>query len=317
VTPLAIYFDITKAKDYTALSGQNLKENKDGAGKGDTEDKDKKNPEDFSVWFFRAGKHANALQYWPSPFTSPLVENGNGFPGWHIECSAMIKKLLGDSIDVHMGGVEHISIHHTNEIAQSEAANSKTLAKYWLHNEWLLANNAKMAKSEGTAFSLAEVKEKGFSPLALRYFFLQAHYRSKQNFTWEALSSANIGYSRLLVDIMDLGVEKGQVSVEFKKKFREKINDDFSSPQGLATVYEVLKSKLLNKDKLATILDFDKVLGLDLERMANSLRFEPEIPAKVQQIMAQREMARRSKDWAKADELRSKIIEMGFEVKDK
>lgn len=264
VTPLAVYFDISKIENYTRLSGQKMKENREGAGHADTEDNQKRNPQDFSVWFFRAGKHQNALQFWPSPFSSSLVENGEGFPGWHIECSAMIKKLLGDTIDIHMGGIEHISIHHTNEIAQSESANDKTLANYWLHNEWLLVNNGKMAKSEGTGYSLAEIKEKGFNPLALRYFFLQANYRSKQNFTWEAFQAAATGYERLLNNVKNLGDVIGQISEDHKKEFAEKIENDFNSPQALAMVFAVLKSKISNEDKLATILDFDKILGLKL-----------------------------------------------------
>lgn len=265
VTPLAIYFDISKVPDYTKLSKQKLTENREGAGQADVEDPDKKNPQDFAVWFFRAGKHQNALQFWPSPFTSPLVENGFGFPGWHIECSAMIKKILGKTIDIHMGGIEHVPVHHTNEIAQSESANSAPLANYWLHNEWLLVNNTKMSKSEGTVYSLAEIIEKGFDPLALRYFFLQAHYRSKQNFTWEALQSAAQGYGRLLKSVQNLGTEVGEVNQAFKTDFVEKISNDFNAPQALALTFAILKSDLSPADKLATLQDFDKVLGLNLK----------------------------------------------------
>ena len=249
VTPLAIYFDISKVPDYTKLSGQNLKENRGGAGAGDVEDAEKKNPADFAVWFFRAGKHENAIQYWPSPFTSPLVKNGNGFPGWHIECSAMSKALLGDTLDIHMGGIEHVPVHHTNEIAQSESANGVPLSNYWLHNEHLMVNGGKMSKSEGTAYSLAEIKEKGFNPLALRYFFLQAHYRSKQNFTWEALEAAQTGYKNLIHKIINLGGKIGKIDEDFKNKFISDINDDFNTPKALATVQELLKSDISNEDK--------------------------------------------------------------------
>ena len=264
-TPLAIYFDISKVKDYTKLSGQNLEENRGGAGTGDVEDLQKKNSADFSIWFFRAGVHQNAIQYWPSNFTSPLVENGNGFPGWHIECSAMSKTLLGDTLDIHMGGIEHVSVHHTNEIAQSESANNKPFVNYWLHNEHLLVNNGKMSKSGGTSYLLADIKEKGFNPLALRYFFLQAHYRSKQNFTWEALQSAQTGYDRLIKNVHSLGNTVGEVDNKFKQEFTKKISNDFNSAQALALTFAVLKSDLKNEDKLATILDFDKVLGLSLK----------------------------------------------------
>jgi cysteinyl-tRNA synthetase len=316
-TPLAIYFDISKVKDYTKLSKQNLEENKEGLGNAEIDDTQKKNPADFAIWFFRAGTHQNAIQFWPSPFNSPLVENGNGFPGWHIECSAMSKKLLGETLDIHMGGIEHIPVHHTNEIAQSESATGKTLAHYWLHNEHLMVNGGKMSKSEGTAFSLAEVKEKGFNPLALRYFFLQAHYRSKQNFTWEALQAAATGYDRLLKNVALLGTKIGKINSDFKKIFTEKINDDFGAPQALAILQEVVKSNLKDEDKLATILEFDKVLGLNLGKIPEDRPRTLEIPAEVQKIMDEREIARKNKDWAKADELRAKIIELGFEVKDK
>ena len=151
---------------------------------------------------FQKGAHKNALQTWPSPW-------GEGFPGWHIECSAMSKSLLGNTIDVHMGGVEHVSVHHTNEIAQSESANGVKFVNYWLHNEHLNVDDAKMAKSQGTGFTLAEIKEKGFDAMDLRYFFLQAHYRSKQNFTWEALQGAHEGYKRLKDAVLNL---KSQMS---------------------------------------------------------------------------------------------------------
>jgi cysteinyl-tRNA synthetase len=312
-TPLAIYFDISKVKNYTKLSGQNLEENREGAGSGSTEDPQKKNSADFAIWFFRAGKHEQAIQYWSSPFTSPLVENGNGFPGWHLECSAMSKKLLGETLDIHMGGIEHIPVHHTNEIAQSESANGVPLANYWLHNEWLMVNNGKMAKSEGTGYSLAEVKEKGFNPLALRYFFLQAHYRSKQNFTWEALQAAQTGYDRLLNSVSNLGENIGTINTDFKKDFQDKLSDDFNTPQALAIVFELLKSSLTDADKLATILDFDKVLGLNLKvAEKNNLV----ISEKVQQIIIEREIARKNKDWKKSDELRDQISTLGYEVKD-
>ena len=312
-TDLAIYFDISKVKDYTKLSGQNMEENREGAGSGQVEDKQKKNPADFAVWFFRAGKHQKAIQFWPSPFTSILVKNGDGFPGWHIECSAMVKTLLGNTIDVHMGGIEHIPVHHTNEIAQSEAANGVKYVNYWLHNEHLLVNNEKMSKSKGTGFSLAEVKEKGFKPLAMRYFFLQAHYRSKQNFTWEALESAETGYDRLVNNVSALGKKIGVVNKNYKKKFLDDITDDFNTTKALATVQELLKSDLPAEDKLATVMDFDEVLGLDLKPGQTTAQ---EIPQNIKKILAERETARNNKDWKKSDELRDRILSLGYEVKD-
>jgi len=330
-TDLAIYFDISKAKDYTKLSKQNLEENISGAGSANIEDSQKKHPADFSVWFFKAGGHKNALQYWKSPFSSRLVENGEGFPGWHIECSAMIRKLLGKTIDLHMGGIEHVSVHHTNEIAQSEAVNGVPLADYWLHNEWLITNNNKMSKSEGTSFSLNEVKEKGFNPLALRFFFLQAHYRSRQNFTWEALEAAQTGYKNLLYQTSSLEDKVGDVDQKFKKEFSEKIADDFNTPQALAVLFEMLKSNIPIANKLATAKDFDDVLGLKLtsyvlkgkykikidDKVVSTIVFRgTEINNEVAKIGEKRYFAREEKNWAKSDELRDKIRELGYEIKD-
>ena len=312
-TDLAIYFNISKAKDYTKLSGQNLEKNISGAGAGDIEDEQKKNSADFAIWFFKAGSHENALQYWKSPFKSRLVKDGEGFPGWHIECSAMIKKLLGNTIDLHMGGIEHIPVHHTNEIAQSESANGVKFVDYWLHNEWLTVNDGKMSKSQGTAYSLSEIKEKGFNPLSLRFFFLQANYRSPQNFTWEALEAAQNGYKHLLNSISALGNKIGKVDDKYKKEFSEKIADDINIPQALATLFDMLKSDISPADKLATALDFDKVLGLDLK---NNIKKEEKLTDDVEKLMSQRHMARETKNWVKSDELRDKIKALGYEVKD-
>lgn len=312
-TDLAIYFDVSKAKDYTKLSKQNLEKNISGAGTANIEDPLKKHPADFAVWFFKAGAHKNALQFWKSPFTSPLVSGGEGFPGWHIECSAMIRKILGKTIDIHMGGIEHVPVHHTNEIAQSEAVNGVLLADYWIHNEWLVTNSAKMSKSEGTSFSLSEVKEKGFDPLALRFFFLQAHYRSRQNFTWEALEAAQTGYKNLLNHISSLGKKVGMVDKKFKEAFSEKISDDFNSPQALAVLFEMLKSDIPNEDKLASIFDFDKILGLKLNEITDK---DTKIPEEVKKLEDERRKARFEKNWVKSDELRDKIRDLGYEVKD-
>lgn len=305
-TELAIYFDITKAKDYTRLSGQILEENISGAGKGEVADPDKKNPHDFAIWFFKKGAHANAIQTWP------FGNLGEGFPGWHMECSAMSRKLFGKTIDIHMGGIEHIPVHHTNEIAQSEAANGKSCANYWLHNEHLLVDNKKMSKSEGTGYSLAEVKEKGFDPLVLRYFFLSAHYRSKQNFTWKALEGARNGLESLYNKVRLLGSGiSGQVNKEFNKKFLEAINDDFNTPNALAVVSELFKSNISNGDKLSTLLEFDEVLGLDIQPFITG-----SLPDDVEVLVYQRKVAKENKDWEESDKLRKQLEEKGYIVKD-
>lgn len=315
-TDLAIYFDVSQAKNYNRLSGQNLEANISGAGKAEVGDPQKKNPADFALWFFKAGKHTQALQTWKSPFSSPLVANGEGFPGWHLECSVMAQKYLGLTIDIHMGGVEHIPIHHTNEIAQSEAATGQPFVHYWIHNEHLLVDDAKMSKSTGTSYTLQDVINKDFDPLALRYFFLQAHYRSKQNFTWEALEAAQTALEKIRTflnqtDKKPISASRGKQ--EYKKKFIAFISDDFNVPQALTLIWEIMKADLNFTDKKDLILDFDSVLGLKL----NEVKAEKvEMSSEVQKLLDQRKQARQDKDFARADELRAKIKNKGFEVED-
>lgn len=312
-TDLAVYFDTTKAKNYTQLSGQKIEDKLKDAGKAEVSDPNKKHPTDFALWFFRAGKHKNALQYWSSQFKSPLVESGDGFPGWHIECSTMSKKYLGNTIDIHMGGIEHIPVHHTNEIAQSESAHGVKFVNYWLHNEHLMVDNKKMSKSLGNVYSLSQVKKKEFDPLALRYLFLQAHYRSKQNFTWATMKSAQTGYDKLVEQIAHFGDKQGKIDKEYKDKFIEKISDDFNTAQALAIIQEILKSDLSNQNKLATILDFNNVLGLKLDK---SKKQKIQIPEQIKQLTQTREQARKDEDWDKADEIRKQIEKQRYQVKD-
>jgi len=303
-TSLAIYFDISKAKDYTRLSKQNLDEIINNAGTGDITDSSKKNQNDFSLWFFKAGSHENAIQTWNSTW-------GEGFPGWHLECSAMSKKYLGDTFDIHIGGVEHISIHHTNEIAQSEAANGTDFVNYWMHNEHLLVDNGKMSKSEGTSYSLDDIIEKGFTAMDLRYFFLQAGYRSKQNFTWEALEASKIALSRLKNAITNIGSE-GEINPQFKEEFTNIITDDFNIPQALALVSNVMKSDISPGDKKSTILNFDKVLGLELDKEIETA----DVPESVTSLANKRLDAKNEMDFVTADKLRNEILSMGYEIKD-
>lgn len=321
-TPKAIYFNVSKFPEYTKLSGQKLEMNKSGEGHGDITDSNKINPADFALWFFKTGVHKNALQYWPSPFNSPEVENGIGFPGWHIECSAMVKASLGNTIDIHMGGVEHIPVHHTNEIAQSECANDAKYVNYWIHNEHLDVDGTKMSKSLGNVWSLSTLVEKGYSPMSLRFFFLQSHYRSKQNFTFEALEASATAYKRLqnLVNLWAKEVKGNmdltKINREFKERFIMALEEDFNIPLSLSVLWEVTKSDLLSTEKLATILDFDKVLGLQLEKdSSNPSALEISLEAQI--IIDEREMARLNKDFTKSDELRDRLKqEFGLVVKD-
>jgi cysteinyl-tRNA synthetase len=312
-TPEAIYFDISKANDYTALSGQKLDKLLSGAGQGEGSGEHKKNPADFALWFFRTGTHEKSSLYWQSPFESELVKDGEGIPGWHIECSAMSLSELGDTLDIHMGGVEHIPIHHTNEIAQSEGYTGKKFANFWLHNEHLTVNGGKMSKSEGTSIVLDDVINKGFDPLDLRYLFLQAHYRSKQDFTWETLDSARTAYKRL-IEILKKKKGEGKISRKYKERFEATLANDFNIPQALSILWDMLSDgEISNGDAYITALDFDNVLGLKLEESVSS---EAEIPSDVQELVNQRSSAREDKDFEKSDELRSEIEKLGYEVLD-
>ncbi len=325
-TPHAVYFDVQKFPEYTKLSGQKLDHLSEGQGHGDVTDTNKRNPQDFAIWFFKAGAHANALQTWKSPFSSPLVTDGEGFPGWHIECSAMSEHFLGTTFDIHMGGVEHIPIHHTNEIAQSECAHGSHYVNYWLHNEHLLVDGKKMGKSEGNAYVMRDIIEKGFDPIVLRYFFLQSNYRSKQNFTWNNLKASETALKKLVAILARYTTENnrgaGNVNEDYKNRFTEIINDDFNLAGGLALVWELIKdAAITDADTLATILDFDQVLGLRLapsiEAVALDQSTTKDIPSQVQELMDKRATARANKDWATADTLRDEIIRLGFEVTDK
>ena len=303
VADLAVYYDVSKFKNYYALSRQ-----KPEAQHKDLEDPQKKHSQDFALWFFKKNKHKDALQTWPSPW-------GEGFPGWHIECSVMSKKYLGESIDIHLGGVEHIPVHHTNEIAQSEAVSGKHFVNYWLHNEHLLVNNNKMAKSEGTGFSLEEIMAKKFDPMDLRYFFLQAHYRSQQNFTWEALKAAAVGRQNFLSKVFLLRQKalgkKGQIDESFKKRFMSSIEDDLNVPQALGIVWDMLESGIPPQNLMVTLYDFDRVLGL---KIRDSLVVH--IPEEIYMLTKKREELRRGKEFSEADKVRAEIEKKGYLIED-
>jgi cysteinyl-tRNA synthetase len=317
LTPNALYFDVSKFPDYNKLNKQNLEMNRSGAGTGDISDSEKRHPADFALWFFKTGKHKNALQVWESPFESPEVENGLGFPGWHIECSAMARALLGNTLDIHMGGIEHIPVHHTNEIAQSEAATGEHFVRYWIHNEHLTVDGEKMAKSVGNVHSVSELREKGYDPIALRYFFLQSHYRSKQNFTLEALDAAQIALSKLsdfAAQQKESKTSLGNISELHKKSFVEALENDFNIPQALAVAWDVLKSDNAKEDIYATLLDFDTVFGL---RLSEQEKTKVEITPEVASLLEDREKARENKDWATSDRVRDLLLnEHGIVVKD-
>ncbi len=322
-TSRAIYFDVSKFKNYAMLSRQNIEDKKTAARSDVVEDPEKRNPADFALWFFTVGKYKDHVMRWPSPWGAPSGSDGTGFPGWHIECSAISTKYLGQPFDIHTGGVDHISVHHTNEIAQSEGAYGKPLARYWMHGEFLLIDESKMAKSAGNFYTLATLAEKGFSPLAFRYLVLTAHYRSQMNFTWESMAAAQRSLERLydfvhtLQSHSRLSLEYSRLSLEWKSTIEKAIADDLNMPKALAVVWDIVRAYHKNPDAydpravLAMLYDFDTVLGLGLKDVKKE-----SIPKEMKALAAEREEARKQKDWAKSDALREKIKALGYLVKD-
>ena len=310
-TSKAVYFNVSRFKNYNKLSRQPLREKLVAARKEVVKDREKKHPADFVLWFKLTGRYKNHIMRWPSPW-------GLGFPGWHIECSAISTKYLGQPFDIHTGGVDHIGTHHTNEIAQSEAAFGKPLAKFWLHSEFLLINESKMAKSEGNFITLDTLKKHGFEPLAFRYLVLTAHYRSKLNFTWKSLTSAQNALDKLRKITTNLKIETqkksnvGMLKKYFAEKFKKYVNDDLEMPRALALLWNIVKSEKLDaKTKYNLIIDFDKVFGLNLGK----IKIE-KTPPPVLKLVKEREKYRQENDFKKADELRKKIKSLGWLIED-
>lgn len=297
-----IYFDTGKFANYGALSGQKIEDKEAGARVAVKSEK--RNPADFALWKFCVGENAHHILRWPNPSGV-----GEGFPGWHIECSAMSMKYLGETFDIHTGGVDHIPIHHENEIAQSEAVTGKKFVNFWLHNEFLTIDGGKMSKSLGNLFTLADLAAKGFEPLAFRYFCLNSNYRGKLNFSWEALQNAQNSLEKLRSAFQKLPSDGAIDEVELEK-FGAALADDLNSPKALAVVWDYLKKPDANQP---TLKKFDQVLGLDLARAEDE---SVELSAEQEKLLAERATARAEKDFAKSDEIRAKFAEMGLEIED-
>lgn len=298
-----IYFDTSKLDKYGILSKIKIDEQKAGARV--EFDNKKKNVTDFALWIKAPENH---IMKWDTFW-------GKCYPGWHIECSAMGRKYLGEKFDIHTGGVDHIPIHHENEIAQSKGYSGKIPANWWMHCEFLLVDGGKMSKSLNNIYTLEDLKNKGFSPLDYKMFTFTSHYRNKLNFTWDSLESAKIALSRLkegynrhaegMEDVVD------SVIADYENKFHEAINDDLNMPLAMSVVWEVVKNPI-KSNKFAKLLDkFDEVLGLNL-----SHKEELELPKEIKDILEERKNARENKDWAKSDELRDKLLDLGYVVKD-
>lgn len=310
-TPQGVYFEISRFPAYGKLGGINLSGLKEGARV--KENPEKRGPYDFILW--KADKSLG----WDSPW-------GKGFPGWHIECTAMIFKLLGKQIDIHTGGIEHIPVHHNNEIAQAESATGKRLVKYWMHNDHITVEGKKIAKSIGNTVYLSHVIERGYSPKDLRYWFLTSHYRSPANFTWEALEAAHTARERLLrffFEDLPSNIFSEEISADpnFIHDFSAAIADDLNTPQAIARVWDLIKDETVSPAvKLTSLLQADKILGIGLSGEREEMKLvvieESDLPEQVRMLLSEREVARAAKDFAKADELREKIRVTGFIIED-
>lgn len=299
-----VYYDTSKFEDYGKLAQLDKQDLK--AGARIEVDRCKKNPHDFVLWFV-SSKHGDQDMQWDSPW-------GRGFPGWHMECSAMAMKYLGDELDIHCGGIDHVSVHHTNEIAQAEGATGKSpWVKVWMHGEFLVMKENKMSKSKGNFLTIRTLIENGYNALDYRYFCLQTHYRKQLTFSWDALDAARTALRRLKEKVQSLGEEEGKADATYMQKFNEAVNDDLNSCEGLSLLWRLMDDTTVdNVDKLSTIVEFDKVLGLKLRE-----KEVIELPEVIKELILERNKARDEKDWAKADEIRDKIEESGkWQVKD-
>jgi len=300
-----IYFSINKSKDYGKLALlDKLNETKERIS---ADEYDKSNPHDFALWKFWTEEDGKV--FWETAI-------GKGRPGWHIECSAMSMKILGETLDIHTGGTDLIFPHHTNEIAQSEAYTGKKFVNYWIHGGFLTMKEGKMSKSIGNILTMNDLKNKGFSPLDFRYLCLLTHYRMSLQFSDDTLEAAKTAYDRLKNKVLELKKDKFSKPAEnnFKEQFEEAISDDLNISKALGITWEAINNKFLgSKQKLALIKDFDKVLGLNLDKVKEE---KLKIPKEIQELVNKREEARKKKDFKKSDELRTELLSKGYAVED-
>ena len=309
-----VYFAIDKFEDYNKLAGLSMEELE--AGSRVEVDPNKKNPMDFVLWFTNS-KFKNQIMQWESPW-------GRGFPGWHVECSAMSIKYLGERIDIHCGGIDHIPVHHTNEIAQSEGALGHKWVNYWMHGEFLVLDGGKMSKSKGDFLTLSRIEEAGFSALDYRYFCLQSRYRKQLIFSFDALKDGQNAFRKLKSKVATIikSVNENDKLHEsninsYKKKFADQISDDLNMPNAFTVLSDVIKdNELTNKEKAYLIEDFDKVLSLNLlveEVEDNNIDIDEQV---LNNLVSERNLARENKDWARADEIRDQLNKINIEIVD-
>lgn len=305
-TSKGIYFDVSKLDKYPVLSNNNV-EGQEAGARIDV-DPEKRNPYDFAIWIKAPENH---IMKWDSPW-------GKSYPGWHLECSAMGRKFLGEHFDIHTGGIDHVPIHHENEIAQSKGATGCVPANYWMHCEFLLVDGGKMSKSLGNVYTLAELQEKGIEPLAYKLFCFTAHYRNKLNFTFDGVKASQVALNRLREGYFKHkeGNEKiNQHIIEnYEQKFNSAINDDLNMPLAMGIVWEVIKESKKSVEYAKLIEKFDEVMGLNLKNYNPNK--ETKIPKEIEELVEERTKARQEKNWQKSDELRERIKELGYIIKD-
>ena len=305
-TSTAIYFDISKLDKYPILSNLNVEKQKAGA-RVDV-DPEKRNPYDFALWIKAPENH---LMKWDSPW-------GPSYPGWHIECSAMGRKYLGEQFDIHTGGIDLIPTHHENEIAQSKGACGKIPANYWMHGEYLLINGGKMSKSLGNVYLIKDLKEKGYDPIVYKLFSYSCHYRNKLNFTWEGIEATSKSLERLKkgykAHLEGTNEVDDRTVSEYEERFHKAINDDLNMPAAMSVVWEVVRAEEKSPKLAKLLLKFDTVLGLKIEE--ETQKQVEEIPQEILDLVEQRKIARENKDWIKSDELRELINQKGYDIKD-
>ncbi len=311
-----VYFDISKVKDYTKLSKLDLETLKIAHRDDVEEDVHKKNPHDFVLWFTKS-KFTNQAMKWPSPW-------GVGYPGWHIECSVIALKHLGEKLDIHCGGVDHIPVHHTNEIAQTESFTGKPWTKYWWHSEFLIDESGKMSKSSGDFLTVSFLESKGYDPLSYRYYVLNSHYRKQLAFDFEKLEMAQIAYKKLkrkteaLMPFFKAETNLSEESHLLLDAFKKQLADDLNTSNAMTVLYDVIKSKISNAEKAFLINQMDSVLSLNLLSNGDSskISFNNEDVSYVESMLARRRKAKEEKNWAIADAIRDELKEKGFEIKD-
>ncbi len=307
-TAQAVYFDTSAYTDYGALSGQKLSDKETAVRDDVVDDPQKKHPADFSIWFKRVGRFADHSMHWQNP---PSIEEGSGFPGWHIECSAMSMQYLGETIDIHTGGIDHIPVHHENEIAQSCCATGKDFVHYWIHHDFLNVDGEKMSKSKENFYTIEDIRARCIDPRAVRLLCMQTSYRKPLNFTWDGLLTAEQQLKKLL-KFASHQTKVGDIVDIYRTMFLEALTDDINTAKALASLWELMgDTALADSHKWATLLYMDQVLGLGLDTTP-AFSISPDAQA----LLDARNAARTNKDFATSDTLRAELIALGYEILD-